>query len=171
MSDEENEFKTDGLDRLAKALKDDLSRVRVGVLGSRTVRNESSPSSPKGAPRKPSPAAGEPTNASIGAKHEFGEAGMPRRSFLRVPIEELLQAKLDSSGMFGKAEMQEVLAQGSFEPWLDKVGAIAVGIVTEGFETGGYGEWAPWKDGYHSKGGQILVDTAQLKNSITFEVT
>jgi len=164
-----------GIDQLIKALKSSLSRARVGVLGAKTNRdglanrggrsvNAEKPIAASG-PINPS------TNAAIGMIHEFGNSNMPQRSFLRVPIAENLQKKLDSSSAFDQDVLREVLREGSIEPWLEKTAVIGENIVLEAFDTGGYGKWPPWRTpGYENNTGQILVDSTQLRNSISSEV-
>ncbi len=50
-----------------------------------------------------------------------------------------------------------------------KVAVVAEGIVAEAFDTGGFGQWPP-SDMTHKKVHQTLVETQQLRNSITSEV-
>lgn len=148
------ELNTKGLDQLLKSLAGKQPQARVGILGAGNSRND-----------------GGQSNAEIGARHEFGDENMPQRSFLRTPITEHLQEAIDSSGAFGKPEMKEVIRSGSVLPWLKKIAVLAEGIVLEAFDTAGFGKWPKWKTpGYMNRSGQILVDTGQLRNSITSEV-
>lgn len=147
---------TKNLDQIIKALKSNMSRARVGILGGKTARN-------------PVPGeAGVNTNASIGAEHEFG-GKFPQRSFLRVPISENMQKEMDNSGAFDKDALAMVLKEGSPTAWLRKVAIIAERIVAEAFETGGFGRWKP-SNMLRKKNHQTLVETQQLRNSITSEV-
>lgn len=159
MSDDDGTtLNTLGLDQLLKALKSKPPRTRVGILGSKTLRHTEDAKS-------------GPTNASIGAAHEFGTATMPRRSFLRVPLMEHLGKKIAESGLLDKEVFTEVMRAGTTVPWMKKVAIIAESIVAEAFATGGFGKWPAWKTpGYESNTGDILVDTTQLRNSITSEV-
>ncbi len=175
MSDEAFKLNTKNLDGLLKAMKQNMHRARVGILGGKTVRNQL----PKQATwksvdatsgKKPKGKFEGGTNASIGALHEFGGAKMPQRSFLRVPIAEHLQKELESSGAFDKDTLIQVVKDGWFVPWLEKIAIIAEKIVGEAFDTGGFGKWPKWSQGYTNNTGQILVDTQQLRNSITSEV-
>jgi phage gpG-like protein len=154
---EDVEFNTRNLDQFIKALKDNMSRARVGVLGNKTMRKTSS--------------IDNGTNATIGAMHEYGTEKLPIRSFLRVPIADNLEKKMENSEAFNKEELEEVVKQGSVVPWLKKIAVLAEGIVAEAFETQGFGKWPAWKNGNYKNGGNsLLVDTGQLRDSITSEV-
>jgi phage gpG-like protein len=153
---EDVKLDTKGLDALIKALKDALPRARVGVLGSKSIRAKST--------------AG-PNNATVGAFHEFGQGHMPQRSFLRVPIAEHLQSKMEGSGAFDKDVLAEVVKQGTVVPWVKKIATLAVSIVHEAFDTQGFGKWPGWKNPtYTNDHGRVLEDTGQLRDSITSDV-
>lgn len=152
---EPDTVKIDGLDKLLKALKGKPPVARVGILSGKDARKEG------------------PGNAEIGAAHEYGvpSRGLPARSFLRMPLSERLGPTMESSGLLGPEETKEVLKSGTVVPWLKKVAVVAEGVVREAFETQGFGKWKPWKDpNYTNNAMQVLVDTGQLKNSITSEV-
>jgi len=156
MSENDVILQTKGLDQLIKALKNNLPRARVGILGAKTIRKGDEIGS---------------TNASVGAVHEFGMGGMSQRSFLRVPISEKLQRKMEAAGAFDKDVLNEVVKSGSILPWVKKMAILAEQIVHEAFETGGFGRWPAWKTpGYTNEHGRILEDTGQLRDSITSEV-
>lgn len=176
------DFNTKSLDGLIKALKGNMSKARVGILGSgQTARNKElegarghanetgrSVNAARKAPKSNYEVA---TNAAIGAVHEFGGPKMPQRSFLRVPISQNLQKYLENSGAFGKDELARVIKEASLLPWLKRIATVAETIVHDAFDTGGFGKWAKWKTkGYENNTGQILVDTQQLRNSITSDV-
>lgn len=157
MSDETVEMKTKGLDQIIKALKDRLPTARVGVLGAKTNRKTDGKAMA--------------TNAGIGAVHEFGSSKMPQRSFLRVPIAEHLQKKMESSGAFDEDVLKEVVASGTIIPWIKKIAVLGEAIVAEGFATGGFGKWPAWKTpGYKNDDNRLLVDTRQLRDSISSDV-
>jgi phage gpG-like protein len=141
-----------GLDKLLKALKGKQPVARIGILGNDNARS-----------------GGGPTNAEIGAHHEFGTSKLPQRSFLRIPIQEQMQKELEQSGAFDKEVLNQVIAQGTLVPWLKKMAIVAEGIVAGGFDSGGYGKWPP-SDMRSKANAQTLVETAQLRNSITSEV-
>lgn len=155
MSDEDTfEYKDYGLTNLLKAIKaSDLPSLKVGVLGGSDVRD------------------GGMSNATIGAKHEFGIDGMPQRSFLRVPINEHLADYLDETEAFDEESTKNVMREASVVPWLQKVGIVALTVIQDAFASGGFGKWKAWRAGYQSNTGDILVDTRQLRDSITSEVT
>ena len=127
--------------------------VKVGILGDKNARSS-----------------GKATNASIGMDHEFGLDGHPQRSFLRVPISENLQKYLDKSGAFGEDVLKQVIANGDIVKWMFSVGITAETIVKDAFASNGFGQWAPHAPGYENNTGQVLVDTQQLRDSITSEV-
>lgn len=151
------ELKTPGLDKLLKALKTKPPQTRVGILGDKTVRGKDS-----------GPNAGR-TNAEVGAAHEFGTTTLPQRSFLRIPISENLQKEMEKSGALDKDALNEVIKSGTLVPWMKKVAVIAEGIVADAFDTGGFGKWQP-SDMTRKKNHQTLIETQQLRNSITSEV-
>jgi len=153
VSDEQTTLNNKDLKKLLQILKQPSSPARVGVLGSKTMRNTSAQN-----------------NATIGARHEFGEEGMPTRSFLRVPISAKLQSYAEKAGAFTPDSLKQVIKEGSFTLWNKKLGAIGEQIVSDAFDTGGFGEWKP-SDMRYKKNHQTLVETQQLRNSITSEVS
>jgi phage gpG-like protein len=150
-NDDTTTINTKGLDQIIKALKH-IPQIRVGILGA-GARSGS-----------------ELDNATLGAFHEFGTTTMPRRSFLKEPITDNLDKRLQESGALDKNTFKEVIKTGKLLDFAMKVAAIAEGIVVEAFHTNGFGKWKSWSGSYRSKTGNILVDTTQLKNSITSEV-
>lgn len=157
MSNDAFELNTKTLDGVLKALKENMSRVRVGILGGKVTRSSS-----------------KANNATIGAVHEFGNATHPQRSFLRVPISEHLGKELESHGAFTEDALKRVVREKSLKPWLERIGDVALKIVSDAFDTGGFGKWPKWKHpeerAKNSNAGMLLVDTTQLRNSITREV-
>lgn len=156
MSDDETvTIEIKGLQQLLKALKKKLPIARVGILADKNSRAGGSTA----------------TNAAIGAAHEFGTDKMPQRSFLRVPIAEHLAKKMEDSGALDESTLKEVIKSGSAVTWVKKIAVIAEGIVAEAFATGGFGKWPGWKNpNYKNKDNRLLVDTGQLRDSITSEV-
>lgn len=154
-------IKTPGLDKIIKALGVKAPKARVGILGDDSIRGAGEGNTQK----KQS----GPTNAEIGAAHEYGTSELPQRSFLRVPISEHLAKRLEQAGLTDKDTLKQVIAQGSLLPWLKKVAIEAEGIVAEAFDTGGFGKWKP-SNMDNKKNHQTLVETQQLRNSITSEV-
>lgn len=153
MSDETT-INVKGLDQLLKALKTKPPVCRVGVLGEKDARTGKVPS-----------------NASVGAAHEFGTSKMTKRSFLRMPLTDHLSQTMESYGLTDQDTLKAVVKEGSIRPWLLKVAKAAETTVAEAFATGGFGKWAPWKnENYTNNTGEILTDTKQLRDSITSEV-
>lgn len=149
------ELNVKGLEQLIKSLKN-MPIARVGILGDKSTRGS-------GRSQK------SPTNAQIGAWHEFGTTRLPVRSFLRLPITTLLDKRLQQSGAFNKDVMRRVIQGGSIVPWLKLVAIEAEGIVAGAFDSGGYGTWPP-SDMRYKKNFQTLIETQQLRNSISSEV-
>lgn len=149
------EMNTQPLDKLLKILKENTLSTRVGILGAKNQRSSGAMTS----------------NAEIGVKHEFGDPlqHLPIRSFLRVPITTKLQKYLEEAGAFEKRTINKIIAQGSLEMFLKKLGAICEQIVADAFATGGFGKWKPSNMSL-KKNHQTLVETQQLRNSITSEV-
>lgn len=147
------EWNDKGLTNLLKALSGEAPVGRVGILGTKAGRNTQNAE----------------TNASIGAKHEFGQEGMPIRSFLRAPITDNLQKGLEDAGAFDEAALKQVAAEKTLLPFVKKICLVAEGIVADAFATGGFGKWKP-SDMRFKKNHQTLVETQQLRNSITSEV-
>lgn len=144
-----------GLDQLLKALKGRPPVARVGILGAD--------------PRTANSHGKAPSNAEIGAAHEFGTTVLPQRSFLRVPLSDQLQKAMENSGALDKNAMAQVIKQGTVLPWITKIAKLAEGIVSDAFDSGGFGKWKP-SDMTYKKNHQTLVETQQLRNSITSEV-
>jgi phage gpG-like protein len=139
-----------GLDKLIEAFGDKMPTIKIGVLGDGQARSGGQ----------------GPSNAEIGAIHEFGSAG---RSFLRVPLMDELSPALERDGIFSKKTMKEVLEKGTIEPLFTTIAIVAEGVVLKGFDTGGYGKWKP-SNMDRKKVHQTLVETTQLRDSITSEV-
>lgn len=157
------ELKIDGLEKFLAALKSSrLPKARIGILGEGGQRAVSAED----------PATAPLTNAQVGAIAEFGTSKSGPRSFLRVPLMDELSRRLESSGAFGKKALREVIAAGSLAPWMLKVCTVAEGVVQEAFDTSGFGKWRPLKPETLARKTvkQILVETQQLRNSITSEV-
>lgn len=145
-------YKDKGLDAILKALKGPLPMARVGILGGGNSRSGK-----------------QSSNATIGAKHEFGEDGMPIRSFLRVPIIDNMQRYLEKSGAFTKDVLKQIVSEKSLTQWVKKLGIVGESIVADGFASGGFGKWKPSNMRF-KQNKQTLVETQQLRNSITSEV-
>lgn len=145
-------FNIDGLDKVIKALKKKPPLIKVGILGDKNQRTDS-----------------KLTNAQVGATHEFGTHRLPQRSFLRMPLGEHLMPALENSGAFDQGVLDDVVKSGSMEAWSKNVAAVAEGVVLDAFDSGGFGAWIP-SDMRFKNNHQTLVETQQLRNSITSEV-
>lgn len=177
MSDDSVVMKTVGLDNLIKALEDNASRVRIGILGSTAARHaEVHTDEITGESFGEGQSASN--NAEVGLKHEFGgpstlpngvTINLPQRSFLRVPLIQQYQKFLDASGAFDRATLTSVLKKGTFSKWLAKLGVIGEQVVAEGFDSAGFGEWKPSNMAF-KENHQTLVESQQLRNSIISEV-
>lgn len=142
------------LKALMKAFKGEMPMASIGILGDKNARTG------KGA-----------TNAEVGVAHEFGTEHMPMRSFLRMPMAEHLYEYLMNAGAFDPSAIKKIIAEKSILSWVKKMAIVAERVVQDAFATGGWGAWAKWKDPkYRNNTGQILIDTQQLRNSITSKV-
>lgn len=156
---DEDTIEIKGLDKLIKILKQKPTMIQIGVLGN--------------SGRTPKKGQKNVDNATIAAVHEFGAParGIPQRSFLRVPLIEHLGAELDKAGLTSDKAIREVIDSGTMLPWIKKISVLALSVIDDAFETSGFGAWPKWKDpNYHNEGGMLLVDTGQLRQSITSEV-
>ena len=161
MSDDAIEsFNVKGLEQLIKALKVKPPVARVGILGDGLRQTTEGGKS-------------QPTNAEVGAAHEFGseKRNLKPRSFLRVPISDGLQKEMERRGLLDKDKMAEVIREGALLPWMEEVAICAEACGADAFATQGNGKWPAWVDkNYENNTGMILVDTHQLRDSITSDV-
>ena len=146
------ELDTKNLDKLVRALRKKAGSIRIGIFGGNAARSN-----------------GSVNNATIGAFHEFGTSKLPVRSFLRMPISEHMGPYLESSGALNESVLKEVVKQGTIDPWLQKIAILAETIVADAFDTGGFGKWTP-SNMANKENQQTLVETQQLRNSITTEI-
>lgn len=153
----EKEFDIDYrlFDKLEKALVGSKYSVVVGVMGDHNARTSKN--------------GGGKTNAEIGLKHEFGEDGMPIRSFLRMPLSTKLFEAMEDSGAFDEETLKQIVDTASLKGFLGQVGIIAEGVVQEAFDTGGFGQWKE-SNMSRKKNHQTLVETGQLRDSISSKV-
>lgn len=149
----ESAVDTKKLDALIKALKESKARGRIGILGP-SVRSVDGKAV---------------NNAVIGAAHEFGTSKLPQRSFLRMPLADRLPQEVLKAGLLDKDVVTEVIKTKSVVPWLKKIMVLANSVVLEAFDTGGFGKWQP-SNMKNKKNAQTLVETGQLRDSITTEV-
>ena len=179
-----------GLETFLKVLKMKPPIARIGILGKTDVRREAKKNARSFAKKigaigkwkasqqvlKEKVAAGKfgAGNATIGAAHEFGSMaqGLPKRSFLREPLQEHLQKKLNAAGAFSQGEQAEILKTKSLVPWAKKVAIMAEEVVKGAFDSNGYGKWAPLKPETLKRKTttDTLVETTQLRDSIVSDV-
>lgn len=143
-------FKDKALKQMVANLKGKLPEARVGVMGMDDIRK------------------GLGSNAEIGAHHEFGTENLPRRSFLFVPLSDKLPGALAKAKLH-REELAGFAGPEGLTLILKKIAIFCEGIVAQAFETGGFGMWPP-SDMRYKKVHQTLVETQQLRNSITSEV-
>lgn len=114
------------------------------------------------------------TNASIGAKHEFGSYSdnIPQRSFLYEPLKE----KFEKEVMKEAKKFTDCLVSNNIKKFFVNLGLKAEQIVSDAFSTGGFGKWAPIssktlaKRHKNTTDAKPLTDTGQLARSISSEV-
>lgn len=153
-----------GLDAIAKAFKGKLPIIRVGILG-----NDARSMQVQG--KDGNFTTQVSSNATIGAAHEFGTSTMPQRSFLRMPLQTKLDKAIEKSDMKKTEYLNEVIKTKSIRVFMGKIAVLAKAVIKEAFLTGGFGKWAKWKNPkYTNNTGQILVNTQQLRDSISSEV-
>lgn len=110
------------------------------------------------------------TNADIGLLHEMGSASrhIPRRSFLEMP---LTMKMPEYAGRFGK-DLSRGLDEGNIRPAFVRLGIKGEQVVQLAFASRGFGVWpanAPLTVARKGSS-QPLIDTAQLRRSITSDV-
>ena len=150
MKIDSDKLETKELDELEKILKKYKVSIKVGILGDGDNRED------------------EASNATVGLVHEFGGVNHPERSFLRMPLSGFFYKRLESSGLF-KDEFKEIIKEKGLESFANKIAQVAVETVKGAFHTGGYGKWKPSNMDY-KENHQTLVESQQLRNSITSEV-
>ena len=142
-----------GFEELQKNLKSNLV-VKIGIFNDENQRSD-----------------GNLTNAEIGARHEFGviSEGLPRRSFLRDPINLKRKELLKTAEKVIRANIDK---EGGIEKIFELIGIAGEAIVQEAFETGGFGTWqALSQRTINEKGSsQILIDTSQLRKAVISKV-
>lgn len=181
MADSDVKLDLSKLNEIVKILGANAPYAKVGILGPKAQRTEGKKTLTYaevmglGKKIKYSSNSKPPlTNVEIGMAHEFGvvSRGLPQRSFLRVPLTTKLAKAFENqiSLAYAKQVFDQVIATKSLLPWVKMMAVLAEGVVLGGFASGGYGKWKKWKKGYTNNTGNILVDTQQLRNSISFEI-
>lgn len=148
-------FNLDGLEELRKKLGDQYV-ARVGILGGHAARTDEESGL---------------TNSEIGVIHEFGSdnAGIPPRSFLRMPVEHFKREIMKS---LATAKVKEAIDRGDVITVFRVLGVAAEGFVKLAFNSGGFGKWPALKPETIARKGSSkpLIDTGQLRRSITSDV-
>lgn len=163
---------TTGLDALL-ATAEEAYVVRVGILGSKAAakheRKETGELKKSGG-HQVGQGQSDLTNADIGLRHEKGVKSehLPRRSWLVTPLEDKLPEYFQA---LGDKAIELIVLKKSLKAY-EELSVICEQIIQKGFETGGYGKWKPLaKFTIEQKGSsRILIDTGQLKKSITSTV-
>lgn len=147
--------------------------VRVGILGSKATEDhqrKTTGARAAGGGHSLGKSKSPITNAEVGLGHEKGikSQNLPRRSWLQDPLENHLPNYFEK---IGSQAIADILVSQPKQAYLE-LGLICEQIILKGFETDGYGKWKPLKAATIAAKGssRILVDTAQLKKSITSEV-
>lgn len=147
----EFEYDDKAFKKLIESIKNSKLEVHVGILGNSPTRND----------------AGE-TNATIGIRHELG-LGVPQRSFLLMPIQTRFKKEVKAQKALSQETVKQMLAAASFMPLMQKLAVVAERCVLLAFDTGGFGAWKQSNMEYKAVK-MTLVETQQLRNSITSEV-
>jgi phage gpG-like protein len=146
-------FNLKGLDNLKKELKDQAG-VKIGILGDTNSRD-----------------ANGQTNAEIGVVHEFGSfsRNIPKRSFLREPF---FEKRKEFLAKILEVTQRDLGKKNGVERILSTMAVLGVSIVQRAFATGGFGKWQPlsFKTTEKKKSASILIDTGQLRKSITYRI-
>ncbi len=146
--------------------------VKVGIFGNKNARGITSghQAGKAGLRKVVKGSKSTLTNAELGLIHELGsvERGIPKRSFLRMPISE--KSKEILADAFKGAP--ELLAKGDIKGILKRLGIACEKWIQTAFATRGFGSWAPDKqETARRKGSNApLIDTAQLRRSIASQV-
>lgn len=150
----------EGLEQLRENLKTKLV-AKVGIFADKNQRDKDENQRDEE----------ELTNADVGARHEFGvlSEGLPRRSFLRDPIELKRKKLLKVASKIIAANIDK---DDGDEKILELIGKAGEAIVQEAFETGGYGTWQSLTERTISEKGSssILIDSSQLRGAVISKV-
>lgn len=166
-------FDDSGLKKLAALFGGAAPVVRVGILAGPKMQRQQQTDMKK-AP---------PTNAEIGAVHEFGSftRKIPKRSFLHSPLRsEKARRKIVKDAAEG---LERELARGEqvtpAQSFYGKIGAGLVAVVQDAFDQSGPG-WKPLAEStIHRRrtrkvaprfGTKPLIDLGELRRSISFRV-
>ncbi len=169
----------------ADVMKNRRARVHVGVLGGFGARAEGGQTNAEiGAVHEFGVVAGHAGTAKGQRDRKLGgpnarlaNKNLPARSWLRMPV---LTALPDALKKTQQGQWHAIFIKQGLIGALRLLGAYALDVIHLAFETKGFGSWAPLAAATvrrkKAKGGgaagptAILIDTAQLRQSITAEV-
>lgn len=103
------------------------------------------------------------STAEIGAIHEYGLGGMPKRSFLEMPLKTKLPEIFRWINFYSHTYK-------SLEQLFEKIAQLAYDEIMTAFETNGFGKWKKLSERYKLITGRqepALTDTGILKSSIS----
>ena len=146
-------FNLKGLDGLTKDA--DAYRARVGILGDNAQRTDGGPLN----------------NATLGVIQMFGSItkNIPPRDFLYMPVQSHAR---DVTRAMSAGSVKSAIVAGDFKKVYALLGAKALEFVLMGFETSGFGQWAPNAPSTirQKKSDRPLIDTSQLRRAQTSDV-
>lgn len=146
--------------------------VKVGIFGNKNARGITSAkkAGSAGLRKVIKGSKSTLTNAELGLIHELGsiERNIPPRSFLQMPIS--TKSKEILADAFKGAP--ELLAKGQIRQILARLGFACEKWIQIAFGTRGFGTWAPDRlaTALRKGSGEPLIDTAQLRRSISSQV-
>ncbi len=146
--------------------------VKVGIFGNKNARDIASgdKAGKSGIRKVVRGSRSTLTNAELGLIHELGsvERGIPKRSFLRMPIS-VKSKEILKDAFIGAAEK---MAKGNIRGILVKLGLACEKWIELAFASRGFGSWQPDKAQTARRKGSNspLIDTAQLRRSIASQV-
>ena len=169
------------LTKLRKKLGTELV-AKVGVMGSESSKNHAESvtryDTQTGKPYKTSGADTSLTNGELALIHEFGSvsAGIPIRSFLRMPI---MEKSKEIVQYLGSKYIRDLISKGDIVQVFTLLGIKGEQIVQRAFASQGFGHWPSVKPATAKAKGNnsmlgtaegILIATGQLRNSVTSKV-
>lgn len=108
------------------------------------------------------PIVSEHSTVEIGKAHEFGLYGLPKRSFLEMPLRKKLPDIFRQINYFSKG-------YSSLDEMFQKIAQMGYNAIQEAFDTGGFGKWKKLSEAYKLATGRYdpaLTDTGILRSSI-----
>lgn len=103
------------------------------------------------------------STAQIGAIHEYGLGGRPKRSFIEMPLRTKLPEIFRWINFYSHTYK-------SLDELFGKIAQMAYDEIMIAFETNGYGKWKKLSESYKKATGRTepaLTDTGILKSSIS----